>query len=93
MIVFISVVICLAALTFAGFLLIRASDSNSLFSIWTISAFLWIAICMSVVASAAIEEEERGPCLSYETQMYWNAGTKSMMPARVCVQRAEWVKP
>ena len=91
--VFIAVVVVLAALILAGFLLMRAADSYSLFSSWSILAFLWLAICLSVIAQAAIDEEERGPCLSYETQMYWNAGTKSMMPARICVQRAEWVKP
>ena len=39
-----------------------------------------------------IKENERGPCVQYETQMHYNAATKTTMPARVCVLRGEWVE-
>ena len=31
------------------------------------------------------------PCVEYETRMMYNAATKTMMPARVCIERGEWI--
>lgn len=38
------------------------------------------------------KEGERGPCVRSEVQMHYNPATKTMMPARVCIQRGEWVE-
>lgn len=32
------------------------------------------------------------PCAQYETQMMYNAATKTIMPARFCAVEGEWVK-
>lgn len=37
-------------------------------------------------------ENEQGPCFEYRTQQMYNSATKTMMPARVCVERGEWVR-
>lgn len=37
-----------------------------------------------------MEESKRGPCIEWQTQMMYNAATKTMMPAKFCVQRGEW---
>lgn len=48
----------------------------------------------SAVSITAVDkkENEKGPCHQYETQMMYNAATKTMMPSRVCVLRGEWVE-
>ena len=47
---------------------------------------------LGVVLHISYKESEKGPCHQYETQMIYNAATKTMMPYRVCVLRGEWVK-
>lgn len=61
---------------------------------WAVTAFatVWLTLGFGFLFGMMIEEEASGPCLAYETQMYYNAGTKTMIPARVCVNRAEWVQ-
>lgn len=54
--------------------------------------FVWSVCLISVLIYAAKQENEKGPCLEYQTKMAWNAATKTTMPARVCVERGEWVK-
>jgi|LSQX01.1.fsa_nt_gb hypothetical protein len=44
------------------------------------------------VIGATAKVEAKGPCHKYETQMMYNAATKTMMPSRVCVLRGEWVE-
>ena len=39
----------------------------------------------------AIQQDAKGPCVHYEMQLYYNAATKTMMPAKVCTIRGEWV--
>ena len=51
-------------------------------------AVLSIAGMLYIVDSGG----RKGPCVKYETQMHYNAATKTMMPARACVLRGEWVK-
>lgn len=56
-----------------------------------------VAALFSVLSIAGVlyivdSGERKGPCVKYETQMHYNAATKTMMPARVCVLRGEWVK-
>ena len=39
---------------------------------------------------SGMEESKRGPCVEWQTQIMYNAATKTMMPAKFCVQRGEW---
>lgn len=90
--IFIGVVIVLGYLVLLCWLMARAIDYDSLFNRCSYAAFILAAVGCTVLVYAAASEESTGPCLHYETQMYWNASTKSMMPARVCTLRAEWVE-
>ena len=51
-----------------------------------------VIVVLGVAINASIKESEKGPCHQYETQMMYNAATKTMMPSRVCVLRGEWVE-
>lgn len=92
MIQFVAVVIVLAFSACTCWTIAKAFDGDSLLNPWSFLSFLLVSIAGTVLLLAAQEEEQKGPCLHYETQMYWNAGVKAMMPARVCTQRAEWIK-
>ena len=50
-----------------------------------------IFIILGLVINSASRSEAKGPCYKYETQLMYNAATKTMMPSRVCVLRGEWV--
>ena len=89
---FIVVVLFLGFFVLLGWLITKAMDSDSLFNPFSFASFLMAAIGLTVLIYAAEMEESKGPCLNYETQIYWNSATKTMMPARVCTQRAEWIK-
>jgi hypothetical protein len=41
---------------------------------------------------AGLNAQASGPCLRYETIMQYNPNTKTVMPARHCVERAEWAE-
>lgn len=90
--IFVSVVIILAYLAATMWAVIQAIEREALFGPYSVLAFMLIAVGLSVLVYAAARDEEKGPCLHYETQLYWNASVKAMMPARVCTQRAEWIK-
>lgn len=49
-------------------------------------------VTFAFLCYAVVESNNKGPCVKYETQMHYNAATKTMMPARVCVLRGEWVE-
>lgn len=51
----------------------------------------FVIATLTVIFNATGSSNSKGPCVSYETQMYYNAATKTMMPARVCVLRGEWI--
>lgn len=55
------------------------------------SVIFWI-VSLAVVFYFVDEENNKGPCVKYETQMHYNPAVKMMMPARVCVLRGEWVE-
>lgn len=55
------------------------------------SVIFWI-VTFAFLCYAVVESSSKGPCVKHETQMHYNAATKTMMPARVCVQRGEWVE-
>ena len=54
-------------------------------------SFFMLVFLFGAIIQGSIKENERGPCVKYETQMHFNAATKTTMPARVCVLRGEWV--
>ena len=56
-----------------------------------LSVIFWI-ITLAFLCYAVVESNNKGPCVKHETQMHYNVATKTMMPARVCVQRGEWVE-
>lgn len=56
-----------------------------------VSVVFWV-VTFAFLCYAVIESNNKGPCVKYETQMHYNAATKTMMPARVCVERGEWVE-
>ena len=56
----------------------------------------WVCRAISFLGFAwflqmLLNESVSGPCLNWETQMHYNAATKTMMPAKVCTSRGEWV--
>ena len=57
-----------------------------------VGAIILSIVILGVVLNISLKENEKGPCHQYETQMMYNAATKTMMPSRVCVLRGEWVK-
>ena len=56
-----------------------------------VSVIFWV-VTFSFICYAVVESNNKGPCVKYETQMHYNSAVKTMMPARVCVQRGEWVE-
>ena len=62
----------------------------------SIQAMIGTVVLMVVILGGMIniplKENKKGPCHQYETQMMYNAATKTVMPYRVCVLRGEWVK-
>ncbi len=71
------------------FFLGRALDQEGL--LYIIGAVVMSVLTVAVVIGAVSEEEKQGPCVKYETQWSYNAGTKTNMPYRVCVERGEWI--
>lgn len=57
-----------------------------------VGAIILSIVILGVLINISLKENEKGPCHQYETQMMYNAATKTMMPSRVCVLRGEWVK-
>lgn len=55
-------------------------------------AVLFLIATFSALFYGISKENSKGPCVQYETQMHFNAATKTVMPARVCVLRGEWVE-
>lgn len=57
----------------------------------------WIGIVMlaAIIAFSAwfLDEVTKNspPCAQYETQMMYNAATKTMMPAQFCAKEGTWV--
>lgn len=61
-----------------------------------LGAFVGLALAGLIFVTPIIylsrAADAEGPCVQYETQMHYNAATKTMMPARVCVLRGEWIE-
>lgn len=53
---------------------------------------LFLTVSIAWFIKSASDLEKARPCAEYETRMMWSAATKTMMPARVCVERAEWIQ-
>lgn len=64
----------------------KAIDDNKI-----IYGVFAIFVTIAPILYPADSEENKGPCAQYETQMHYNAATKATMPARVCVNRGEWI--
>ncbi len=47
-------------------------------------------VMLALVINGLAEYEREHPCVAYESRLTYNAGTKTMMPMRVCVERGEW---
>lgn len=56
-----------------------------------IPILLFIFLTMAIVAYVSDNERE-WPCVQYEQRMIYNPSLKMLMPARVCVERGEWVE-
>lgn len=52
----------------------------------------WLILGITIMINAITHENSKGPCVEHEIQMHYNAATKTIMPARVCVLRGEWVE-
>ena len=51
---------------------------------------LWCGLVVFFLLYSGMEESKRGQCVEWQTQMMYNAATKTMMTAKFCVQRGEW---
>lgn len=75
--------------------LIMKASGASIFPIyeegyWTLVLFMFVSVLCAIAILAMKEQEDRGPCFRYETKLMYNASTKTMMPAKICVERGEW---
>ena len=82
-----SVVACIVWLMF---ITISAINEGGIVRI--AAAFLSWSCMIAGIAYTGSQADEKGPCVQYETQLYYNAATKTMMPANVCVLRGEWIE-
>lgn len=84
----------LAVLGFGCWLTGEAVESGR-FGRSSFAAFgYWSVVLGSVfwlIVEADKADKAKGPCLQYETRMMFNAATKTMMPAKFCSLRGEWV--
>lgn len=80
-------------LLFGFWLIMKASDSDSLLSLRTAIAVIFWSVIIGLIVIAAEKRETRYPCTDYEIQTRYNPSTKTMLPMKVCVQRGEWVNP
>jgi hypothetical protein len=60
--------------------------------VWGLACAALIIAGLGAFFEVTQDANQKGPCVQYETQMHYNAATKTMMPARVCVLRGEWVE-
>lgn len=74
-----------------GYCFYKSADSDNGLP-WGVSCFILVVILFWVILLNDKSLKEKGPCAQYETQMHFNAATKTMMPAKVCVLRGEWIK-
>lgn len=54
--------------------------------------FAWSIFGLGVLINGEMAADAKGPCVESEIQMHYNAATKTMMPAKVCILRGEWVE-
>ena len=66
----------------------RAMDGNRNA---TVAVCVFVFLILGLMINYSVSVETKGPCHAYETQLIYNAATKTMMPSRVCVLRGEWV--
>ena len=97
MIIFFSIMLGIVLILFGAFLMFWTMDSFISDSSWLFRAAMllttiafWAGIITGMVYLSN-EEEKKGPCVEYETQMHYNPALKMMMPAKVCTKRGEWV--
>ena len=81
--------VIVSVLVFLVWLLAKAMDGSMEAML---GAIILTTFILGGVLHISSKESEKGPCHQYETQMMYNAATKTMMPSRVCVLRGEWVK-
>ena len=53
---------------------------------------IFFVVTVAGILYLADQQDNEAPCVQYEQRMMYNAATKMMMPARVCVERGEWVE-
>jgi hypothetical protein len=82
-------IIITAGLVGYGFALFYALEAESVTVRWVCRAIVFLGFAWLV--QTMVDGSASGPCLNWETQMHYNAATKTMMPARVCTSRGEWV--
>lgn len=83
---FVATVIVVAWICVAVWLITKSIDeNNALYAVMAL--FVVIGPFFYFISSS----NEIGPCVQYETQMHYNAATKTTMPAKVCVNRGEWI--
>ena len=69
------------------FLLMQSLYDNK---IAMVGFVFWCGLGVFFLLYAGMEESKQGPCVEWQTQIMYNAATKTMMPAKFCVQRGEW---
>lgn len=69
--------------------IIEGYDEQNL--IWIIGGVIGLILCLAT-ALWGLNQKDNKPCVHYETNMQYNAATKTIMPMRYCAQYGEWVK-
>lgn len=83
----------LAGFFFGCWLIVQALDGYRLRGPYTVAAFIYWSVALGGLFYVIGQQAASGPCVTWETQMHYNATLKMMMPARVCTLRGEWVNP
>ena len=82
-------VLVAAGLVGYGFAIFYALDAEDQTIRWGCRAVVFFGLAWAF--QMGLENAQSGPCLSWETRMYYNAPTRTMRPVRVCTSRGEWI--
>lgn len=86
---FVYAVVIVSVLVLFIWLMVKVMNGSVQAMVGTIALMI---VVLGGMINVSLKQNEKGPCHKYETQMMYNAATKTMMPSRVCVLRGEWVK-
>lgn len=73
-----------------GYITVEALDGGGYATV-VLAVASWTVLIAGVLYMESKVDSE-GPCVQKEIQMHYNAATKTLMPAEVCILRGKWVE-